>query len=180
MTCVVGVITENGRVIMGADSSATDELIHTAHIESKVFVKGEFGIGYCHSFRLGQIIEFWFDPPPIPDDEEYLIRYMVSTFVPELKSVCEDNDYPNHDDEKVDWSIMVGVRGQLFTIESDWHVGHDSIPYASIGAGSSYALGSFYSTSLTYSNKHAAARIALEAAEKFCPYVIQPFNFIEV
>lgn len=179
MTCVVAVVDGAQRITMGADSSAVDELIHTEHLDSKVFVKGEFGIGYCHSFRLGQILEFWFEPPELPDEDNNLMRYMVRDFVPELKTVLEDNDYPAHEDEKTDWSIIVGVRGHIFTIESDWHVGYDDLPYAAIGAGSSYALGSLFT------NNHDASKIvvvrrALEAAQKFCPYVIGPFNFIEV
>lgn len=179
MTCVVAIVDKTKRVVLGADSSAVDELIHTEHLDSKVFKKGEFGIGYCHSFRMGQIIEFWFEPPPIPDDEKNLMRYMVMEFVPELKKVLEDNDYPTHDDEKTDWSLIVAVAGQIFTIESDWHVGYDNVPYAAIGAGASYALGSMYSASIDEDIDRTAYN-ALLAAQKFCPYVIGPFNFIEV
>jgi hypothetical protein len=177
MTCIVAIVDKNRKITMGADSSAVDESIHTPHLEPKVFVKGEFGIGYCHSFRMGQIIEFWFAPPPIPKDEENLMRYMVMDFIPELKTILADNDYPNNEEDKTEWSLIVGVRGHIFTIESDWHIGYDDIPYASIGAGSSYALGAMYSAQGT---SDYAAKKGLEAAEKFCPYVLGPFNFIEV
>ena len=181
MTCIVAIVDGNGKIIMGADSSAVDETIHTAHLDSKVFKKGEFGIGYCHSFRMGQIIEFWFTPPEIPDKEENMMRYMVQDFVPELKSILADNDYPNHEDEKTEWAMIVGIRGHLFTIESDWHVGYDDISYVSIGAGASYAIGAMYSVlGIGHKDAQYMARTALEAAEKFCPYVIKPFNFIEV
>jgi hypothetical protein len=179
MTCVVAIVNSEGKVTIGADSSAVDDIIVTPHREPKVFVKGEFGIGYCHSFRMGQIIEFWFTPPPIPENEKSLMRYMVMDFIPELKSVLEDNGYPNHEDEKTEWSLIVGVRGLIFTIESDWHVGYDDLPYASIGAGSSYALGVLHAAPF-WMDSHKAAHVALEAAEKFCPYVVGPFNFIEV
>jgi hypothetical protein len=174
----VATVDGNGKIIIGADSSAVDETIITPHIDPKVFKKGEFGIGYCHSFRLGQIIEFWFDPPPIPEGEDNIIKYMVKDFIPELKGVLADNDYPNHDDEKTDWAIIVGVRGHLFTIESDWHVGYDDVSFAAIGAGSSYAIGAMASS--TVGDNERIALNALLIAEKFCPYVIGPFNFIEV
>lgn len=179
MTCIVAIAGKDGAIILGADSSAVDETVQTAHIDPKIFIKGEFGIGYCHSFRMGQIIEFWFEPPPIPKNEINLMRYMVQDFIPELKSILADNDYPNHEDEKIEWSLIVGVRGNIFTVESDWHVGYDDIPYASIGAGSSYALGALYSTAIGDDAK-SVARVALRAAEKFCPYVLGPFNYIEV
>jgi len=181
MTCIVAILDTNvdnkQKIIMGADSSAVDETIHTPHITPKVFVKGEFGIGYCHSFRLGQILEFWFTPPHIPEGEENLMKYMVMDFIPELKGALALQDYPNHEDEKTEWSLIVGVRGHIFTVESDWHVGYDDIPYASIGAGSAYALGAIHAAE--GDNKWVAKK-ALEAAELFCPYVLGPFHFIEV
>lgn len=179
MTCIVAIVDKTKRIVMGADSSAVDETIHTEHLDAKVFKKGEFGIGYCHSFRLGQILEFWFEPPPIPDNEKNLMKYMVMDFVPELRKVLEDNEYPTHDDEKTDWSIIVCVAGHIFTIESDWHVGYDNIPYAAIGAGSSYALGAMYPMRYDEDVQTTATQ-ALMAAQKFSPYVIGPFNFIEV
>lgn len=178
MTCVVATVDMHGNILMGADSSAVDESIHTEHIHPKVFKRGEFGIGYCHSFRLGQIVEFWFEPPPIPDNEKNIMRYMVMDFVPELKKILEDNDYPTHDEEKTDWSLIVGVAGKIFIIESDWHVGHDNLEYAAIGAGSAYALGAMSATSDR--GYHVTAQAGLEVAEEFCPYVIGPFHFIEV
>ena len=177
MTCVVAIVDKQRKILMGADSSAVDDTIHTPHISPKVFIKGEFGIGYCHSFRLGQIIEFWFTPPPLPEGEEDLMRYMVVDFVPELKSVLADQDYPNHDDEKTEWSLIVGVRGHIFTIESDWHVGFDDIPYVAIGAGSSYAMGAIHAAE---GDSMFSLKKGLEAAELFCPYVLGPFHFIEV
>lgn len=179
MTCVVAIVDKSQKILMGSDSSAVDETTHTPHISPKVFVKGEgeFGIGYCHSFRLGQIIEFWFTPPPIPDGEKNLMRYMVMDFIPELKTVLADQDYPNHEDEKTEWSLLVGVRGHIFTIESDWHVGFDDIPYAAIGAGSAYALGAIHAAE---GDSKWSLQKALEAAELFSPYVLGPFNFIEV
>lgn len=178
MTCIVAIVDKQQGILMGADSSAVDDTIHTPHISPKVFLKGEFGIGYCHSFRLGQIIEFWFTPPPIPDGEENLMRYMVMDFIPELKGVLADQDYPTHDDEKTEWSLIVGIRGHIFTIESDWHIGFDDIPYAAIGAGSSYALGAIHAAE--GGSSMFSLQKGLEAAEKFCPYVLGPFHFIEV
>jgi hypothetical protein len=177
MTCIVAIVDRHRRITMGADSSAVDETIHTPHLDPKIFVKGEIGIGYCHSFRMGQIIEFWFEPPPLPEGSENIMRYMVTEFIPELKSVLSDHDYPNNEEDKTEWSLIVGVRGHIFTIESDWHVGYDDLPYASIGAGSSYALGAMYTAQDT---TDIVAKKALEAAEKFCPYVLGPFHFIEV
>ena len=179
MTCVVAVLDKTGKIFMGADSSAVDDVTHTAHVDSKVFKKDEFGIGYSHSFRMGQLIQFWFRPPTLDENETDIMKYMVMNFIPELKTVLADNDYPNTDDEKTDWSLIVCVRGNIFTIEYDWHIGHDNLNYAAIGAGSTYALGAMSSVYNTQSALETA-QSALQAAEKFSPYVLGPFNFIEV
>lgn len=179
MTCVVGAVDGDGQIYMGADSSAVDSNIITRHALSKVFKVDEFGIGYCHSFKLGQLVEFCFSPPPLEKkmDEPAMIRYMITEFIPELKGQLEAHGYPNHDDEKENWSLLVGIRGYLFTIESDFHLGYDETHYAAIGAGSEYALGAMF---CSQSSGMKLARVGLEAAEYFCPYVIRPFNFIEV
>jgi len=52
------------------------------------------------------------------------------------------------------------------------------LPYAAIGAGSSYALGALYA--LEHNEYPYMAHMALSAAAKFCPYVVAPFKFIEV
>lgn len=179
MTCVVGAVDDRGRVYMGADSSAVDSNIITRHTLPKVFKVGEFGIGYCHSFKLGQLLEFCFVPPPLEEsmNQHEIIRYMVTEFIPELRSQLESNGYPNHEDEKDNWSLLVGVRGRLFTIESDFHLGYDEMQYAAIGAGTEYALGAMF---CSQDSGLRLVRSGLEAAEYFCPYVTTPFNFIEV
>ena len=180
MTCVVAVVGGDGKIVLGADSAASDNDIITSHINPKVFVKGEFGIGYCHSFRLGQVIEYWFVPPDLPEKTDYedLMRYMVTAFIPALRSALEENNYPTHDDEKTDWSMIVGVRGNVFVVESDWHVGHDDLHFAAIGAGAPYALGAMWCD--VFANPFQKAKDGLLCAIEFSPYVIGPLNFIEV
>lgn len=180
MTCIVAVVDDGGKIVMGADSAASDSDIITSHINSKVFTKDEFGIGYCHSFRLGQVIEYWFIPPALPEEtnDAMLMEYMVRKFVPALRSVLEENNYPTHDDEKTDWSMIVGVRGNIFVIESDWHVGHDDLQFAAIGAGAPYALGAMWCD--VFASASQKAKDGLLCAIEFSPYVVGPINFIEV
>ena len=179
MTCVVGTVDESGRVHLGADSSAVDDNQITSHVMPKVFKLGEFGIGYCHSFRLGQIIEYSFTPPPLPKkaNENELLHYMIKEFIPTLRTELEIQQYPLHDDEKTDWSLLVGIRGHLFTIEPDYHLGYDDENYAAIGAGAEYALGAMFASDYSGSD---LVSVGLMAADAFCPYVTKPFHFIEV
>jgi len=178
MTCVVGVVDSSGNIFMAADSSAADNNIVTRHTLPKVFRLYDFAIGYCHSFRLGQLIEHGFEPPPLGEDlsKEQMVEYMVTEFIPELRSQLESHGYPSNDDEKDNWSLLIGVRGHLFTIESDFHLGYDETPYAAVGAGTEYALGAMHSS---LRKGRDLAMDGLKAAEYFCPYVAMPFHFIE-
>jgi ATP-dependent protease HslVU (ClpYQ) peptidase subunit len=181
MTCVVAVVDgERGKVVMGADSAAVEENLIVSHVPPKVFKIDEFGIGYCHSFRLGQVIQHFFQPPELPDenlDEDGMMSYMVRKFVPELRIILDANDYPSSDEEKASWSLLVGVRSSIYIIESDFHVGYYEDHFAAIGAGYEYALGAMLN-SRRYGED--MAREGLAAAKYFCPYVTGPFNFIEV
>lgn len=179
MTCIVGVVDSHGNIFMGADSSAVDSNIITRHIPSKVFRISDFAIGYCHSFRLGQLIEHFFEPPFLDSeiDEDRMIQYMITEFIPELRTQLESYGYPSNEDEKENWSLMIGVHGYLFTVESDFHLGYDETSYAAIGAGAEYALGAMHGSLKTGMDR---ATEGLAAAEYFCPYVTKPFNFVEV
>lgn len=178
MTCIVGVVDSSGNIFMGADSSAVDSNIVTRHSLPKVFRLYDFVIGYCHSFRLGQLVEHLFEPPPLDKDvnKAQLIDYMITDFIPELRSQLESHGYPGNEDERDNWALLVGVHGNLFTIESDFHLGHDETSYAAIGAGTEYALGAMYASLRTGKDR---ALDGLRAAEYFCPYVATPFNFVE-
>jgi ATP-dependent protease HslVU (ClpYQ) peptidase subunit len=73
-------------------------------------------------------------------------------------------------------TFMVGVRGRLFIVESDYQVVEPAPPFAAVGGGAPYALGS-----LATSTGSPAARIkkALEVSERFCIGVRGPFRVVQ-
>ena len=178
MTCIVAIKNSN-RVIIGADSCGSEENIGVVRIPPKVFVKGNYGFGFSHSFRLGQIIEHVFEPPPVSPKvtDNELIAHMVKNFIPQLKATLEDHGYPYHEDEKEGWALIIGIHGRILTIESDWQIGLDDLDFIAIGSGAEYALGALY---VSDKEPLETATAALMAANKFCPSVMTPFNFIEV
>jgi ATP-dependent protease HslVU (ClpYQ) peptidase subunit len=169
MTCIVA-LEDQGTIYMGADSAAIEGDAISLRTAPKIFKTGKFLIGYCNSFRYGQIIQHYFKPPPIQDKD--ILKYMITKFVPELQRILENNGY-----EEKDSSIIIGYDGNIFYVESDWQVGQDMTNYHAIGSGSPYALGSLYSTS-----GEPLRRIeqALEAAEKFSTTVRSPFNYLSI
>jgi hypothetical protein len=169
MTCIVA-LEDQGTIYMGADSAAVEGDSISLRVASKIFKNGKFLIGYCNSFRYGQIIEYHFKPPQV--QEKDLLKYMITKFVPELRRVLENNGY-----EEKDSSIIIGYDGNIFYVESDWQVGQDMTNYHAIGSGSPYALGSLYSTT-----GEPLSRIeqALKAAETFSTNVRSPFNYLSI
>ena len=172
MTCIVA-IAHNDKVHMGCDSAAYDSESTTHFIKTspKIFTIDDYIIGYANSFRAGQIIQYDFIPP-IPDAKN-IMRTMTIDFIAGIQAAYERNKFV-HDDDSEYVDLIVGVNGQLFTIESDFQVQEYTENYISIGSGSHFALGSLHSTK---SLKNPILRIekALEAAAEYTGSVKPPF-----
>jgi ATP-dependent protease HslVU (ClpYQ) peptidase subunit len=169
MTCIVALAHE-GKVYMGADSSAVDNDFISLRKNPKIFKRGKFLFGYAHSFRFGQIVEHHFKPPQVQGKDIY--EYMVTKFIPELMDVLEKN---NFDEKEV--SLIIGYDGNIFYVESDFQIGHDVTNYHAIGSGAPVALGSLYSTEGLCEPKDRV-RVSLEAAQSFTTTVREPFNYL--
>lgn len=177
MTCIVA-LTNGQTVYMGGDSAAVDE--HNGFIttrkEPKVFIRGEYIIGYAGSFRFGKVVEHSFNvPDPIYTD---INKFMNTEFVSALRECADDSRLDLSSDDKDMGELLIGVHGKIFELNGDWHIGEDSNDFNCIGSGSSYALGSLFSTG-KMKNQRARIEIALKAAENFSAYVKRPFTILE-
>jgi len=178
MTCIAA-ISHNGKVYMGGDSAAVDENFNviSSRKESKVFIKSNFIIGFAGSFRFGKVVQYSFTPPK-PDNYDELDRFLNTSFIDSLRDACDIAKVdPSSEDDSSE--MLVGVGGRLFEFCNDWHFGEDINNFNAIGSGSSFALGSLYSTRRI---KSQSARIltALESSEKFSSSVRKPFNILEL
>lgn len=156
---------------MGSDSSAVENENIARRREPKIFRKGDFLMGYCHSFRFGQIIQYYFNPPV--NNKLHPIEYLVTKFVPELISVLEDNNFTENDS-----NLIICYDGHIFYIDNDWHVGWDDTNYHAIGSGALVALGSLHSTA--GKDPQQRMRMALEASENFITTVCSPFHYLSL
>lgn len=140
MTLIVGII-ENGKVIIGGDSAGVSGLNITIRKDPKVFRVGEFIIGCTHSFRMMQLIRFKFTPPRRFDDTD-LFEYMCTSFIDELRKVFKDGGFARKEsDEESGGTFLVGYKGRMFKIETDYQVGEAQENYYACGCGVYYALG---------------------------------------
>ncbi len=176
MTCIVGII-ENGLVVMGADSCASDEESQTFTIakNTKIFRKNEIIIGCADSFRVINVIRYIFKPPPIKGSN---FEYIVSSFIPELQKTLEIQKLDISSDD-LGLHLLVGIKDEIFEIHNNFSVVITPSYGAAIGSGEVVAKGSLYTT--RNMNMKASQRVlmALEAAEANILSVRAPFDILE-
>ena len=175
MTCIVGLI-EKEKVYIGADSASVAGLHTILTKNPKVFKKEDFVIGCTSSFRMIQLLKYSFYPPEM-DDRDDLHRYMCIDFIEAVKQCFREGGYMMKTTEGEDKGgvFLVGFQGRLFTIYDDFQV-HESIePYAAIGCGTEYAMGSLNTTLDMRMKSEKRLLKALEAAERHSGGVLSPF-----
>lgn len=162
---------------IGADCAAVSGNSLRTRSDPKVFRNGDFLMGFTSSFRMGQLLRYAFTPPdkwPTKD----LYEYMVTDFVNGIRSCLKGGGYARTESgEESGGTFLVGFQKRLFVISDDYQVSEWALPYAAVGCGAPYALGSLYATE--GESPEDRVRIALEAAEKFSIGVSSPFT-IEV
>lgn len=177
MTCIVGLI-DNGTIYMGADSAGVAGYEISIRKDSKVFINNGFLIGFTSSFRMGQLLKYSFTPPAIKENQD-LFAYMVTDFIDAVRICLKTGGYARiNNNEDVGGFFLIGHKGRLFCVESDFQVGELYEPYAAEGCGQPYALGSLFSTSGLGPKERVEK--ALKAAEMFNAGVRGPFNILQL
>lgn len=184
MTCIVGLVIvglvdkETGTVYIGGDSAGSADTFISIRADEKVFNNGPFIMGFCGSFRMGQLLRYKFDPPRQTVNQDDM-KYMVSTFIDSVRKCFGENGFgktPDKDDNR-GCTFLVGYNGKLYTIMSDFQVAQLHDNYYAIGSGADLALGSLYST--VGLKDEDRITIALEAASKFNSAVAAPFVVVK-
>lgn len=180
MTCITGVVHE-GRVYIGGDSAgvARSSYALTVRRDAKVFVNGPFAMGFTTSFRMGQLLRYAFMPPPHDPPEMDVYRYMVTKFVDGVRDCLKAGGYAYKEkDHEEGGTFLVGYRGRLFQIASDYQVGEAIDGYDAVGSGEHAALGALYAMQ----GQDPVERVftALQAAERLNAGVRGPFIVVSV
>jgi len=177
MTCIVAIV-EDGKVHIGGDSAGVAGLSITLRKDPKVFINGEFIMGFTSSFRMGQLLAHSLKVPT-RDSGQDVYEYMVNRFVPAVRNCLKDGGVATkHHDAEEGGRFIVGYAGRLFMIDSDYQVAEPVDNYMAVGCGDHIALGSLFSTEGKKPKKRI--QIALEAAEKFSGGVRGPFLLKEL
>ena len=135
MTCIIGIETKDGKVVIGGDTLGSNGHSSSEINESKVFSHSNMIFGYTSSFRFGQIVEVMLDNNKIhtPQTKD-TYKWMIGTFIPMLQSVLKEN-------EASTGVMLVGVNGQLYNVQSDFSVLRNSSGFDSVGSGDTFAIG---------------------------------------
>jgi hypothetical protein len=137
-------------------------------------------IGFTHSFRMGQILQYNFNLPAHPNGVDTM-RYMCSNFVNDVRIVLKRDGfaYINNNQES-GGTFIVAYQNRIFTIDSDFQVAESLKNYVSVGCGKDLALGSLYTTENTTLMPEERVGKALLAAQEFSSGVRGPFNFKKI
>jgi ATP-dependent protease HslVU (ClpYQ) peptidase subunit len=183
MTCVVGLITKGKArrvdgapqktVYIGADSAAVAGWTRRQTRLHKVFRRGPFLIGYTTSFRMGQLLEHHLEVGVRQQGQDEM-AFMVTEFVESARKLLRERGFAKvESNNESGGQFLVGYRGRLFAIESDFQVSELADDYNAIGGGAEYALGAM--RALGRLNPRARIRRALEVAAHFNMGVCAPF-----
>lgn len=177
MTCIVGWV-ENGTVWMGADSAGVSGYDLTVRADQKVFKNGPMLFGFTTSFRMGQLLRYALvipDHDPRVDDDKYL----VTTFVNAVRECLKSNGWAvKKDEQEQGGQFLVGYKGRIVCIESDYQVGINVDGFAACGCGDQIALGALYASN--HLTGRTRIETALQAAERFSAGVRGPFHVLSM
>ncbi len=179
MTAIAGIV-ENGKVWIGGDSAGVGGLSLSTRSDPKVFINGEFIFGYTSSFRMGQILEHMFSPP-VPYENENGMAYMVKRFIPGVKDALKAGGYQHYDNgQEMGGTFLVGYRGTLYEVESDYQVARVRQPYDACGCGRDLILGSLHATEQYELTPEERITMALDAAVAFSAGVRGPYTVLSI
>lgn len=177
MTCIVG-IAHDGVVTLGADSAGTSGYDRTIRKDRKVFTNGQLIFGFTSSFRMGQLLEFHLSPPPINEGQE-AYNYAVKSLIPAIRLTLSDGGWAGKNNGRDEGGVfLVGFRGRLFRIDSDFQVGESIAGVESVGCGEAYALGAMHA--LREAEPMVRLQAGLDAAALFSAGVAGPFHFVSL
>lgn len=177
MTVIVGLV-DQGNVYIGGDSAGIAGLSLSIRDDEKIFKNGCFIMGFTSSFRMGQLLRYKFSPPAqtIHQDD---MQYMVTDFIDAARKCFAMNGFGDKDATE-GGTFIVGYKGKLYTIQTDYQVACHSDNYDAVGCGADIALGSLYSTKhMKNMSPEDRITLALQAAATYSAGVSAPFKIVK-
>lgn len=175
MTCIVGVISD-GKVYMGSDSAVATGWEVRPLAESKLFRLGKMVFGTSGDMRVAQVVKHGLVLEAQPEDNDDM-AYMVNVVAECIRELLKARGIStvNNNKEGNETEFLVGYRGHLYEINTNYQVTEYSEGFNAIGCGQDYALGALYIAFDT--DPEDRVSLALQAADHFSGGVCQPFHY---
>lgn len=179
MTCIVG-IEEKGKVYIGGDSAGVSGWNITIRADQKVFANGPMIFGFTSSFRMGQLIRFQLSIPECrAKTSGQELKFMCTDFIGAVRSCLKSGGYAEiNNNVETGGKFLVGFRGHLYLVDSDFQVARSFDGYMAIGCGDNLALGAIAAMPNVY--PPTRIRRALEIAARHSGGVCGPFTIMEL
>lgn len=172
VTCIAALV-QDSTIYMGGDSAGVAGYDLMVRADQKVFRTGPFLMGFTSSFRMGQLLRYKLS---LPDHDPRVEPrcFLATAFIDAVRQCLKDGGFArSQEGEERGGSFLVGYRGSIYLIDSDYQVAEPADAYAAIGCGQQVALGSLF----TSGGEDPERRLltALQAAERFSAGVRAPF-----
>ena len=136
MTCIIGYVDKNRKVFIGGDSAGVAGLSISIRKDPKVFKNGAFIMGFTSSFRMGQLLMSSKFVVPKQKKSETDYNFMITTFIDTVIKVFKDGGYIRKEQESLEGgTFLVGYKGKLYEINSDFQVGEVEENFNAVGCG---------------------------------------------
>jgi hypothetical protein len=183
VTCIAGIVDSDGTVYIGGDSAGVSGWDLIVRADEKVFTApGGIAFGFTTSFRMGQVLRYGLDLRTSLlqlDNGKPIGEWMVIDFVNTVRECFKSAGYASKDKEREEGgTFLVGLRGRLFEIGTDYQVGESLDGIHACGAGAQVALGALWAQRYLGLAPEQRVRVALEAAERFSAAVRSPFEIV--
>ncbi len=172
MTCIAG-IAQDGKVYIGADSISSNGWTRGITAQRKVFRVGELLIGACGSIRASNLLQQSLSVRAIEENES-AEHYLIEGAIEAVRALLKTRGVARVENNvEAGETFLIGFRGQLFRVDTDFQIDTYLNGLAACGAGKDYALAAL----LALTDKPPVERIqrALEISAECCALIAPPF-----
>ena len=183
MTCIVGLVDNDGTVWMGADRRVGAGSFKFEEATPKIFRGGRLLVGVSGAGPLMTAARYMEIPEYRPSENQTLDEYMRRDFSKALWEEVERHHGIGKDDDgdaSTNGWVLVGGCGALFSFDCTGFPIRPLAPYHAEGSGKYQALGALHALSrmVPEIEPHCMIEMALEAAAATDPHVGPPFDIL--
>ena len=180
MTVIAAIASKDGHIWMAGDSAAIAGYHLDTRADEKVFLKDDILFGFSTSFRFGQLLRWRMKIPECPKDVsniEFIQCYMIDA----IRKTLKDGGYLKVSEgyKEEAGSLLLGYRGELFEVMSDFQVAQSRHRFYAIGCGYEVALGAMAVLNRYEIPDQEIITKTVFATEAFCSGVRRPFVLLD-